>query len=30
MVWRTAWRLLGRADDAQDCLQDVFLAALDL
>jgi len=30
MVWQTVCRLLGRADDAQDCLQDVFLAALDL
>lgn len=28
MVWRTAFRLLGRVEDAQDCLQDTFLSAL--
>ncbi len=27
-VWRTAYRLLGRVDDAQDCFQDTFLSAL--
>ena len=27
-VWRGAYRLLGNADDADDCLQGVFLAAL--
>jgi len=26
-VWRTAYRLLGNADDAEECLQDVFLSA---
>ncbi len=30
MVWRTAFRLLGRTDDVQDCLQQVFLSALEL
>lgn len=28
MVWRTACRLLGRVEDAQDCLQETFLSAL--
>jgi RNA polymerase sigma-70 factor (ECF subfamily) len=30
MVWRTAWRLLGNSEDAQDCLQETFLAAVKL
>ena len=30
MVWRTAYRLLGHAQDAQDCMQETFLAALRL
>lgn len=30
MVWQTAYRLLGRVDDTQDCLQETFLAALKL
>ena len=30
MVWRTVLRLLGRTDDAQDCLQQVFLGALEI
>ncbi len=30
MVWRTVCRLLGRTDDAQDCLQQVFLGALEI
>ena len=30
MVWRTSYRLLGSAEDAQDCLQDTFLSALKL
>jgi RNA polymerase sigma-70 factor, ECF subfamily len=29
-VWRTAYRLLGRAADAEDCFQETFLAALRL
>jgi RNA polymerase sigma-70 factor (ECF subfamily) len=28
MVWRIAYRLLGRADEAQECLQETFLSAL--
>jgi len=28
VVWRTAFRLLGRHDDALDCYQETFLAAL--
>jgi len=28
MVWRTAYRLLGSAEEAQDCLQETFLSAL--
>jgi RNA polymerase sigma factor (sigma-70 family) len=28
-VWRTAWRILGNRADADDCLQDAFLSALD-
>jgi RNA polymerase sigma-70 factor, ECF subfamily len=27
VVWRTAYRLLGRHDDALDCCQETFLAA---
>ena len=27
LVWRTAYRLLGRHDDALDCCQEAFLAA---
>ena len=27
-VWQTAYRLLGRADEAADCFQETFLAAL--
>ena len=27
LVWRTAYRLLGRHDDALDCCQETFLAA---
>jgi RNA polymerase sigma factor (sigma-70 family) len=27
LVWRTAYRLLGRYDDALDCCQETFLAA---
>jgi RNA polymerase sigma-70 factor (ECF subfamily) len=27
-VWRTAFRLLGRGADAEDCFQETFLAAL--
>jgi len=30
MVWRTAYRLLGCAEDTQDCTQDAFLSALRL
>jgi len=30
MVWRTAYRLLGSAEDAQDCLQETFLSALEI
>ncbi len=30
MVWRTAYRLLGRADEAQECLQETFLSAVQL
>ena len=29
-VWRTAYRLLVRADEAVDCLQETFLAALEI
>jgi len=29
-VWRTAYRLLGNADDAEECLQDVFVSAWEL
>ncbi len=29
-VWRTAYRLLGSAEDAQDCLQETFLSALEI
>ena len=30
LVWRTAYKLLGRPDEAADCLQETFLAALQL
>ncbi len=30
MVWRTAHRLLGRSEEARDCLQDTFLSALEV
>ena len=30
LVWRTAYRLLGRHDEAADCLQDAFLAAWEI
>ena len=30
MVWATAYRLLGRADDAEECMQDAFLSAVVL
>ena len=29
-VWRTAYRLTGQAHDADECVQDVFLAAVEL
>ena len=29
-MWRTAYRLLNDHDDAADCVQDAFLAALDI
>ena len=29
-VWRTAWRLLGRRADAEECFQETFLSALQL
>ena len=29
-AWRTAYRLLGDAHEAEDCLQDAFLAAWEL
>lgn len=29
-VWRTAFRILGNQADADDCLQEAFLAALDV
>jgi RNA polymerase sigma-70 factor (ECF subfamily) len=29
-VWRTAYRLLGNRADADDCLQEAFLAALEI
>jgi RNA polymerase sigma-70 factor (ECF subfamily) len=28
-VWRTAWRVLGRSVDADECFQETFVAALD-
>ena len=28
LVWQTAYRILGNPEDAADCLQDTFLAAL--
>jgi len=28
VVWRTAYRLLGRVEETKDCLQDTFLSAL--
>ena len=30
MVWRTAYRILASTEDSQDCLQQVFLAALEI
>jgi len=30
MVWRTAFRIVGRADDAQDCMQETFVSALQM
>jgi RNA polymerase sigma factor (sigma-70 family) len=30
LVWRTAYRLLGREADAADCYQQTFLAAVEL
>ena len=30
MVWRTAYRLLGRPEETKDCLQDTFLSALEV
>jgi RNA polymerase sigma-70 factor (ECF subfamily) len=30
VAWRTAYRLLGNRADADECLQEAFLAALDL
>lgn len=30
LVWRTAYRLLGREDDAADCYQQTFLAVVEL
>lgn len=29
-VWQTAYRLLGKADEAADCFQETFLAALEV
>ena len=29
-VWRTAYRLLGNRADADECFQEVFLAALEV
>ena len=29
-VWRTAYRLVGNRADADECFQDVFLAALQV
>ena len=28
VVFRTAYRILGRADEAEDCAQDVFVEAI--
>jgi RNA polymerase sigma-70 factor (ECF subfamily) len=28
-VWRTAWRVLGRASEADECFQETFVAALE-
>jgi RNA polymerase sigma-70 factor (ECF subfamily) len=30
LVWRTAYRLLGRHDEAADCFQEAFLAAWEI
>src|SRR4051812_36199547 len=30
VVWQTAYRLLGNRDDADECLQEAFLAALEV
>lgn len=30
LVWGTAYRLVGNTEDAEDCVQDTFLAALNL
>src|SRR5207248_1290143 len=30
IAWRAAYRILGNADDADDCLQDAALAAVQL
>jgi RNA polymerase sigma-70 factor (ECF subfamily) len=28
-IWRTAWRVLGRSADADECFQETFVAALE-
>lgn len=30
VVWRTAYRLLGRTEETKDCLQDTFMSALQV
>ena len=30
VVWRTAYRLLGRIEETKDCLQDTFLSAVEV